>query len=143
MAKTSPSNAGAVGLIPGWGAKIPHDLRPKNIKQKQYCNKFNKDFKNGPLQKNLKKKKKKCRLRTSLVVQLLRLRTPNAGGPASIPGQGTRSHMPQLRARMPQRRSRMLQLRPGAAKYIYVCVYINIKEMQTLPPRPTDSSSAV
>ena len=32
----------------------------------------------------------------------LRLCTPNAGGPGSIPGQGTRSHMPQLRIRMPQ-----------------------------------------
>ena len=31
--------------------------KPKNIKQNQYCNKFNKDFKNGPHQKNLKKKK--------------------------------------------------------------------------------------
>ena len=34
---------------------------------------------------------------TSLVVQRLRLRAPNAGGPGSNPGQGTRSHMPQLR----------------------------------------------
>ena len=31
---------------------------------------------------------------TSLVVQWLRLHAPKAGGPASIPGQGTRSHMP-------------------------------------------------
>ena len=30
---------------------------------------------------------------TSLVVQGLRLRAPNAGGLGSIPGQGTRSHM--------------------------------------------------
>ena len=30
--KTSPSNAGGAGLIPGWGAKIPHALRPKNQK---------------------------------------------------------------------------------------------------------------
>ncbi|TEA37693.1 hypothetical protein DBR06_SOUSAS9210008, partial [Sousa chinensis] len=29
----------------------------------------------------------------SLVVQWLRLCAPNAGGPGSIPGQGTRSHM--------------------------------------------------
>ena len=29
---------------------------------------------------------------TSLVAQLLRLCTPNAGGPGSIPGPGTRSH---------------------------------------------------
>ena len=48
--RTSPSNAGGAGSIPGWGAKIPHALWPKNqsIKQKQCCNRFNKDFKNGP-----------------------------------------------------------------------------------------------
>ena len=34
---------------------------------------------------------------TSLVVQWLRLHTSNAEGPGSIPGKGTRSHMPQLR----------------------------------------------
>ena len=34
---------------------------------------------------------------TSLVVQGLGLHASNAGGPGSIPGQGTRSHMPQLR----------------------------------------------
>ena len=47
VVKTSPSNAGGVDVIPGWGAEIPHALQPKNqnIKQKQYCNKFNKDFK--------------------------------------------------------------------------------------------------
>ncbi|TEA42091.1 hypothetical protein DBR06_SOUSAS37310005, partial [Sousa chinensis] len=38
----------------------------------------------------------------SLVVQCLRLCTPNAGGPGSIPNQGTRSHLPQLRVSMPQ-----------------------------------------
>ena len=43
-----PSNARDVGSIPGWGTKIPHTLWPKsqNIKQKQYYNKFNKDFEN-------------------------------------------------------------------------------------------------
>jgi len=58
VVKTPPSNAGGVSLVPCWRAKIPHGLWPKNqnIKQKQYCNKFNKDFKNGPRQKrNLKK----------------------------------------------------------------------------------------
>ena len=34
---------------------------------------------------------------TSLVAQWLRLHAPNAGGPGLIPGQGTWSHMPQLR----------------------------------------------
>ena len=32
-------------------------------------------------------------LGTSLVVQWIRLHTPNAGGQGSIPGQGTRSHV--------------------------------------------------
>ena len=29
VAKTSPSKAGDVGSIPGWGTKIPHALHPK------------------------------------------------------------------------------------------------------------------
>ena len=39
---------------------------------------------------------------TSLVVQWLGLCAPNAGGRGSIPGQGIRSHMLQLRVRKPQ-----------------------------------------
>ena len=38
----------AMGSVPGWETKILHVLWPKtpqNIKQKQYCNKFKKDFK--------------------------------------------------------------------------------------------------
>lgn len=56
MVKISSSNAGGVGSVPSWGAKIPHDLWPKsqNVKQKQYYNKFSKDFKNVHI-KNLKK----------------------------------------------------------------------------------------
>ena len=44
VVKTQLSNAGG-GQIPGQEAKIPQGLQPKNqnIKQKQYCNKFNKD----------------------------------------------------------------------------------------------------
>ena len=38
----SPPNAENVGLIPGQGARIPH---AKNIKQEQYYNIVNKDFK--------------------------------------------------------------------------------------------------
>ena len=49
VVKTLPSNAGGVGSIPGWGAKMPHSSWPKK-KKKYYCNKFNKDFKNGPHQ---------------------------------------------------------------------------------------------
>ena len=37
---------------------------------------------------------------TSQVVQGLRLQAPYAGRPGLIPGQGTRSHMPQLRVCM-------------------------------------------
>ena len=36
---------------------------------------------------------------TFLMVQWLRLHVPKAGGLSSIPGQGTRSHMLQLRVR--------------------------------------------
>ena len=50
VVKTLPSNVGGASLITAQGAKIPHALWPENLnmKQKQYCNKFNKDFKNGP-----------------------------------------------------------------------------------------------
>ena len=53
----SPSNAGGEGLTPGQRAKIPHAYQPKNqnIKQKQYCTKFNEDFLNGLHQKKKKK----------------------------------------------------------------------------------------
>ena len=56
VVKNSPSNAEGVGVIPGGeGSEIPYASRPKtqNIKQKQYGNKFNKDFENGPCQKYL------------------------------------------------------------------------------------------
>ena len=39
---------------------------------------------------------------TSLVVRWLRIQAPKAGGPGSIPSQGTRSHMWQLRVHMLQ-----------------------------------------
>ena len=60
VVKTLPSSAVGGGSVPGRGAKIPHASRPKhqNINQKQYCNKFNKNFKIGTHQKkNLKKNK--------------------------------------------------------------------------------------
>lgn len=58
MVKTSLSNAGVVDLLPSGGAMTPYVLWPKkqNVKQKQHCNKFKKDFNNGLHQKNLKKK---------------------------------------------------------------------------------------
>ena len=59
MVKTLASNAEGAGPIPIWGAKIPHDLWPKNQnrKQKQYCNKFNKDFKKCSTFKKINLKK--------------------------------------------------------------------------------------
>ena len=51
-----------MGLIPGHGGKILHALWPKilNIKKKKkkeaILYKFNKDFKNGPYQKDKKNK---------------------------------------------------------------------------------------
>ena len=46
---------GVAGSIPGQGAEIPNASGSKNekIKQKQYCNKVNKDFKNGSHQKKI------------------------------------------------------------------------------------------
>ena len=41
----------------------------------------------------------KTRIGTSLVVQWLRPQVPNTRGWSSIPGQETRSHVPQLRLR--------------------------------------------
>ena len=35
VVKTSPSNTGGAGSIPGWGPKIPHAFRPKNQDIKQ------------------------------------------------------------------------------------------------------------
>ena len=63
MANTLPSSSGGTGLVPGQGAKIPHASWPKNqnIKQKQHCNKFSKDFKSGPHQKNLLKNVQKLK----------------------------------------------------------------------------------
>ena len=61
------------------------------------------DFPGGPVAKNL------------------------AEGPGSIPGQGTRFYMLQIRIHMSQQRSFMLQLRPGRAKQM-----ITIKKKKTL-----------
>ena len=58
-----------------------------------------------------------------MVVQWLRLRAPNAGGLGSIRGQGTRSHMPQLKilhATMKTEDPKYCNLRPSAAKQITI-----------------------
>ena len=49
-------------------------------------------------------------LGTSLVILWLRLRAPSGGGPGSIPGRETRSHL--------------LQLRPSAAKFKHTYIHI-------------------
>ena len=53
MVEILPFNTGGAGLIAGLGVKIPHPTGKKKKKsehkqQKQYCNKLNKGFKNGP-----------------------------------------------------------------------------------------------
>lgn len=47
VVKTLPSHAGVEGFIPGQEAKITHALWPRT-KTEKYCNKFKKDFLNGP-----------------------------------------------------------------------------------------------
>ena len=37
---------------------MPNGQKNQKVKQKQYCNEFNKDFKNGPHQKKKKKNEK-------------------------------------------------------------------------------------
>ena len=58
-------------------------------------------------------------MRTSLVVQRLRLCTPNDGGLGSILRQGTIPRMPQLRAHIPQ-----LKIRHAAMKIPHVATKI-------------------
>ena len=55
MVKTSPSNAGSMASVADRGGKIPlasppksQNIKKKREREKQYFNKFNKDFKNGP-----------------------------------------------------------------------------------------------
>ena len=76
-----PSNVGSLSSIPDWGAKTPHASRPKDqtIKQKQYCNKFNKDFKNDPCQKKKKKKISAESLISELTLPVQAGNTPKRG----------------------------------------------------------------
>ena len=55
MIKTSPSNAAGAALNSVRGVQIPHTswLRNQNMKHKQYCNKFNKDYKKWPASKEI------------------------------------------------------------------------------------------
>ena len=87
MVETLPFNAGGTCSIPGQGAKIPHAswAKNQNIKQKPYCNKFNKDFKNGPHQKINRDFPRGAVVKNP---------PANAGDTGSIPGPG-RSHMPR------------------------------------------------
>ena len=56
VVRISPSNAGGAGPIPGEELRFPRALQLKNqnLKQKQYCNKFNKDLTNNLHKNNLK-----------------------------------------------------------------------------------------
>ena len=56
MVKTPPSNLEGMGLLPGQlrSHLVSWPKKTKYKQQKKYCNKFNKDFKNGP---HLKKSK--------------------------------------------------------------------------------------
>ena len=61
MVKTSPSNTGGVGSIPGQGAKIPHASWPKNQNRSNIVTNSIKTLKMVHIKKkNLKKKRKKC-----------------------------------------------------------------------------------
>ena len=70
---------------------------------------------------------------TSLVVQWLRLRVPNAGGPGPVHGRGTRSHMLHLRACMPQLKVLHDAMKTGITKWINIK---KLKRSRTTPPTP-------
>ena len=57
----------------------------------------------------------KLRLAT-LVVQWLRLHTPNAGGLGSTPGRGTRAHVPHMSSYVAAEDPHAAQLRHGVVK---------------------------
>ena len=109
------STAGGTGLTPGHRNKIPSarfsstytkigtiqrrlawPLRKDDMKIREAFHIFNQDMEatSMPISRRMDKK---AMVGNSLVVQWLRLCTPDTGGLGSIPGQGTRSHMPQLR----------------------------------------------
>ena len=58
------------------------------------------------------------------MIQWLRLQALNAGRPGSIPGQGTRSHMPQLRDRMSQLKT------PYATRVAILCTTTKTQHSQ-------------
>ena len=59
-------------------------------------------------------------LGTSLMIQWLRFHAPNAGGPGLISGQGTRSHMLQLKVCM------------RVCACVHVCVYVCVLSVAQL-----------
>ena len=71
---------------------------------------------------------KQCGPGTSLVVQWLRLCTPNAGGPGSILDRGNRSHMLQLRVHMLQLKILCVATKTGAAKQVNILKWIIRKQ---------------
>ena len=60
-----------LSLVEELRSHLPHAQEPKQ-KQKQYCNKFNKNFKNGPRQKICIcfRKKKELRLQLNIALQI-------------------------------------------------------------------------
>ena len=62
------------------------------------------------------------------MVQWLRLHTHNAGGLGSIPGQGTKSCMPQLKIPYLTTKTRCSQINVYIRVCVYLCVCIYIWE---------------
>ena len=72
---------------------------------------------------------------TSLVVQWIRLCTPNTGGPGSIPGQGTRFHVLQLKILNVATKTRHSQIkkkkkdRKGVLQRSFICLLNGINTL--------------
>ena len=89
--KESACNVGDLGSIPGLGRRSGegkgYPVQYSGLKNSMDC------IVHGVA----KNQKQLSDFHFSLVVQWIRPCALNVGGPGSIPGQGTRSHMPQLR----------------------------------------------
>jgi len=70
---------------------------------------------------------------SSLVVQWLRLHSPNAGGRSSIPGQGTRSHTLQLRVWVPQLKLPRAASKAWCSRINKYIKYIYFKWLEPVP----------
>ena len=68
---------------------MPPVQKAKNIKQRQYCNKFNKDFKKGPHQKTLKQTNNENDRKGTGICGMIALENPWTEEPGRLQSMGS------------------------------------------------------